>query len=251
VRPLVLLVSAATLLLLASCNKLQFRSDRPQGSVPARLEGEWRGQWQSSQSNAGGDIVLRVQEFEDQPVFGVFVNHPCMPTTTYEIEFTGFAIELSSGGEVLFRGALTPDRQMLGTFECDQDTGTWQVQWDRDLPPLVDLTGTWQGQITTVNGSTPLNMQFDQRVVQGVLEVTGLLALPSELVSPLPVRGFVRSRDGFFELAVTTVPGILPQVVIGGTGDSSSLAVQAGMVATSGQPLSFTQGVASFAQLPQ
>lgn len=140
---------------------------------------------------------------------------------------------------------------MLGTFECDQDSGTWAVAWERDLPPLVDLTGTWQGQITSLNGSTPLSLQFDQRVVQGVLEVTGLLALPLELVSPLPVRGFVSSRDGFFELAVTTVPGILPQVVIGGTGDSTSLAVQAGMVATSGQPLSFTQGVASFAQLPQ
>lgn len=253
VRPLASLthVLVPALAVLGSCNKVEFRTAQVGSAVPLALKGEWQGNWQSSLGTAGGELSLQVQEFESDPLISVLISHPCLPTSTYEISFSGTSLELRHAGEIVFAGELVGDRTLVGTFQCDEDSGTWSADWQRALPPVVDLTGLWQGQIESLSGGTPLRLEFDQRVVQGSLEVTGLLSLPLELATPLPVRGLVRSRDGFFELSVTTVAGIVPQVVIGGIGDSSSLSVDAGLVSTSGQPLSFTQGVANFALLPQ
>ncbi|MCB9887387.1 MAG: hypothetical protein H6838_17990 [Planctomycetes bacterium] len=239
VLPLTLGVSA--------CTKVEFQTVGSGSAVPAALEGEWIGQWQSEQSTQTGDVTLQVQQFENAPVVGLLINHPCLPTTLYDFSLVGNVFELRSNGEVVFSGELLPSRVLVGAYQCDEDAGHWSATWQRELPPVVDLSGVWQGQIDLTNGNTPLQLEFDQRVVQGALEVTGLLTLPLELASPLPVRGLVRSRDGYFELSLATVAGIVPQVVIGGLGDSVSLEVESGLVATSGQPLSFTQGVATFA----
>ncbi len=252
VRPLASLVYLVLplLLFLAACNKVEFRTVGSGSAVPAALAGEWSGHWQSEEGAQMGEVTLQVQQFENAPVVGLLINHPCLPTTLYEFNLVGTVLELSSNGETVFRGELLPERLLVGTYECAMDSGHWSATWQRDLPPVVDLTGVWQGQIEVTAGNTPIRLEFDQRVVQGALEVTGLLTLPQELTSPLPVRGLVRSREGFFELSVTTVAGIVPQVVIGGVGDSANLQVESGLVATSGQPLSFTHGVATFALLP-
>lgn len=237
----------AALLACAGCGPIDLRSVAPEASGAAALQGEWRGTWASAQHHGGGDVVLRVQQFEAEPVVGLAIDHPCLQQRVYEVAWIGSRFELRRDGEPVFAGVLGPDRRIIGSYSCHEDEGSWQVVWQRALDPVVDVRGSWSGAVAAVGVQAPLALELDQFVDDGTVQVQGVLALPGLLSAAVPVFGFLRSRDGAFELSLQTGAGILPQIAIGGIGDAATRVIASGLVATSGAPLPFTQGVVHFA----
>lgn len=246
-RPLIWLL----LPVLAACGKVQFQSTPgTPGAAAQELYGEWVGTWASDSIEGTGPLSFRAQQFEGQLVFGVDIAHPCLNGSLYQLVFSGTHLELRDQGMPVMVGDLQEGRRFVGTYSCLEDSGTWEVVWSRDLPPVADLTGTWQGEILSIAGVSPLELVLEQYVAGGRIYVRGTLELPNDLDGLLPVDGLVRMRSSQFELSLVTESGVTPQVVIGGFGDPATLNVHTGLVVTSGAPLTWTQGQATFALVP-
>lgn len=229
-------VCPLALLVLVACGDIEVKSTRV-AAVPLRLQGEWTGSWASTRGSAVGDVTLQVQDFDGQPVLQVRIDNPCLGPRDYQLVMAGTTLALVADGAPLFSAALGPDRTLVGTFECAEDAGVWQAAWVRELPPILDLGGVWQG--TLMAASTPatdLVVTFDQTVRGGQVVVDGMLSLPGLLPAALPISGTVRFREGTFDLMLSTMPGVVPAVQLAGLGDPVTMTIQDGLLVAAAIP---------------
>ena len=241
--------SLLSLLVLAACGDLDVRSVRVPEVVPASLEGEWSGTWTSAMSGSSGPLTVRVQEFDGVPLLSVDITNACVENRSYDLVLGNGLIELRDGPRTVFAGVLGEGRTLLGTFTCDADDGTWTAAWQRDLPPLLDLSGTWNGSLATLeNPQRGLRLQLDQGVRGGVLVLDGTLAIDGlgadggELVVPL--EGVASFRSDGFDLGLRSLDGSTPNLVLSGLGEPDPLQVDVGVLQVlGGSSLPFSQGV--------
>lgn len=253
IRTLLLLLLCTSTLVLTACGDIRVRHVPPPEVVPAELEGEWAGTWVSDETGETGTVGLRVQEFEGEPVIEVIIDHPAVVPGAYQLSFTGDAILLQVDGNVVFAASLVEaSRQELdGSFDWGGDQGTWSATWQRALPEPVDLGGTWQGVLQTVDGvPLPFTIELDQFVVAGQLGLSGLVALPAELWGePVPVTGFVTFDDQGFQFLMQTEPGFPLQFLLSGRGDREPLQVPLGLLQILAPQLPFSQAVLQMARV--
>jgi len=226
--------------LVAACGDIEIQSVRTGLAIPLAMEGEWTGAWSSANGSNTGSLNLRLQSYAGQAVVAVTINNPCVVPRTYQIFVTSTTIELHADGEVVLAAVLGDDRTMAGTYRCDQDEGLWQAVWQRDLPPVRDLSGLWEGTVSaagTGSGTVPLQLILHQSVRGGVVVVDGSLALPGLLGVPLGVTGSVRFRDGAFDFLLGTTSGVVPSVQLAGLGDAEELVIDDGLLLAPPSPL--------------
>tara|TARA_R110002072_G_scaffold87129_6_gene196685 strand:+ start:4201 stop:5010 length:810 start_codon:yes stop_codon:yes gene_type:complete len=230
---------------LAACGDLKVRSVPPAVVVPAELEGRWVGTWESIASEASGDVEIHIQEFASQPLVAVTIDNPCLVPRSYDLRWTAQGIDLLADGVAVFQATRVATQQLVGSYQCEQDEGTWTAQWVESLPALLDLTGTWEGRIFGGGQpDQPIDIAIVQRVQGGALVLDAEADLPGVLPFALPLQGFVRFRESEFELVLQTEPGFEPQMIVSGLGDREPLQMPLGLVQVlSSTVLPFAQGM--------
>lgn len=211
------------------------QSHRVPRSVPADLLGEWVGSWSSASAPeaTGGGLTLRVQSFAGEPVFGVALDNPCLLPGVYEVFTSASTFELRSAGTVVLTAVLGADRTMQGTYQCATDRGTLVANWQRDLAPIVDLGGYWEGSVVgTSTLLSRLQLQLSQSVVGGQLVVDGTMALPDLGLANVPVSGTAQFRSGVFDLWLETPTGVEPGLRLAGLGDTTARELRDGVLST-------------------
>lgn len=240
-----LAVLALVSLSFAACGDITVKSIRVADSVPATLEGEWTGQWSSTRSTGGGTVRLRMQDFEGEPVVSVQLDNPCIEARAYQFRTTGNLIELLADGVPLFSAVLGEARTLTGTYECAADSGVWSVTWSRELAPLVDLGGRWDGTLSLPGLSTTslrLQLDLDFLVQGGALVVQGTARLPDLSTTVLPVFGVVFFRTDDFDLrllAPTTETGT--GIELFGVGPLDTRRIDTGLVQVTDPSLPIAQ----------
>jgi hypothetical protein len=245
-RPLVL----TSLLLGAACGDVQVRSVRIGPVVPAELQGEWIGTWQSATATASGPLQVRLQEFRGEPVVSVQIDNPCIEPREYQLVLRPNAIELRAEGEAVLAASVGAERTMVGTFQCETDQGTWTAAWVRALPTLGDLSGEWIGTITPAAVPPmapvprPVRLELQQTVRGGTVALDGVLDAPELLLMPLLVEGYTIFRDTSFDLLLQSNDPAGPTVILSALGDREPLRVDFGLAQAFGNgPLPFGQAV--------
>ena len=232
----VLLLSAAQCAVPA-CGDIDVVSRRSGQVIPLAMQGEWSGTWTSTSTNTSGTVAMRLQSYDGEAVVGVTIDNPCVVPRNYDFVITGTSMRLHAAGVDVFTAVLGDDRTMAGTYHCQADTGIWQATWQRDLPPIEDLSGVWEGTVVSAaSGELPLVLVLDQSVRSGALVVDGALLLPGVLPSALAVSGSLRFREGLFDFVVGTTSGVVPVVQMAGVGDSPSLAIRDGLLQAAPSP---------------
>lgn len=211
------------------------QSHRVPKTVPEQFLGEWVGSWSSvgTPEAVTGGLTLRVQSFAGEPVFGVLLDNPCLLPGVYEVFTAAATFELRSAGKVVLSAALGADRTMQGTYQCASDRGTLVANWQRDLAPIVDLGGYWEGSV--VGTSTLLSrvqLQLTQSVVGGQLVVDGTMALPDLGFTNVPVSGTAQFRAEVFDLWLQTPTGVEPGLRLAGLGNSNARELRDGVLST-------------------
>lgn len=245
--------SLLSLFVLAACGDLDVRSVRVPEVVPASLEGEWTGTWTSDTNGTSGALTVRVQEFGGEPLLSVDIENACVENRAYDLVLGNGLIELRDGDRTVFAGVLGEGRTLLGTFSCDADRGTWTAAWQRDLPALLDLTGTWNGSLATIE--TPargVQLTLEQRVRSGLLVLDGTLTIAGLGVDAgdlvVPLEGSASFRSDGFDLGLRSPDGIAPVLVLSGLGEPEPLQVEVGVLQVLGpSTLPFAQGVVRIA----
>jgi hypothetical protein len=231
--------------LLAACGDLDVRSVRaaPTG-VPSALIGEWQGTWQSSATAANGVVVVRVQEFDGEPVVNVQFQNPCLAPRAYDLVVTPATIELRADGQTVLAASLGDGRELVGTYTCSAEAGTWQAQWRRDLPVLLDLGGTWAGTVQFADQLVrPIELRLEQQVEGGEMLLQGELDLGDLWPAPIPVVGTVLFRDQGYDVTLHTPSGANPELLLSGGGTVDPLRIEAGLLHAANQSLPFPLGV--------
>jgi len=238
-------VLAGLLLSAAGCIKVQQHSTTDT-RVPAVLQGHWNGAWSSAASATQGALELRVQSFADHPVLRVVTDNPCLTPAHYEFLNLGLRFEMRRDGVTVFAATLDPDaRTLAGDYECDDDHGTWSAHWDRDLPPIGDVTGTWTG---TISAGTPprtvnLGLDLEQVWVDGFLTVTGSVNIPEMGFSQGLTGGLVEWHDDDFDIALRSDGTVGIALLLQGVGQSANRSVENGLVVAQDPRLPFSTGV--------
>lgn len=236
------------LLALGACD-LEVRSTRTADAVPAALQGEWEGSW-SGASGSGGTLTLQVQQFGAEPLVSIRIDNPCLDARDYQLVVGLTSVELRLDGEPVFVGVLGEGRTLTGMFSCAAGEGAWSATWQRDLPELVDLSGTWTGSLSVPGVSLPLAAQLTQEVRSGRLVVTGTVDAEG-LLTGLPVEGTVFFGVDTFDLVLQTTAGVQPNLLLTGRGDTASATLPLGLVQVlGGDDLPFPQAVVELARQP-
>lgn len=221
----------------AACGDLQVRSVRAPQSVPQELVGEWVGTWQST-AEATGAIVVRVQEFEGEPVVRVEFENPCIEPRSYDLVVTAASIELRAEGTAVMTATLVEGRQLVGTYHCPEESGTWTASWQRELPAVQDLSGRWSGSLAAAGQPTrAFDIDLVQVVEGGDVLLQGFLWLRDLWPLPLEVEGTVLFRDDAFDLLLRTPIGSVPGVLVTGIGDYAPMRVENGLLQPIGTPV--------------
>jgi hypothetical protein len=234
-------VSAMPLLLLLgavpACGDIDIVSVRTGNAIPLAMQGEWSGSWTSSSSAANGTVGLRLQSYAGEAVVGVTIDNPCVVPRSYQLLVTGTSMQLWADGAVVFTAVLASDGTMAGTYQCEADAGIWQATWQRDLPPIEDISGVWEGTVVSASSELPLLLVLEQSVRGGAVVVDGALLMPGVLPGSLGVTGSLRFREGFFDFVLGTTSGVVPMMQMAGIGDSPSMAIRDGLLQASPSPL--------------
>ncbi len=214
----------------AACGKLEIRVTRTV-SVPSTLLGEWTGTWTSAENGGGGSVAVRVRSFENQPLVGMAIDNPCVTPRQYEFVLAGNRIELRSNGVTLFQAVLAAEQTMVGDYQCAEDHGTWQVTWQRALPPVLDVTGTWAGAVDAgAQGEVGLLLHLTQTVRNGLLAGDGAVELPGVMTGTLPLAGVVDYGVDQFQLLMATPQALSPSLQLIATGTSATMVIENGIV---------------------
>jgi hypothetical protein len=220
---------AAVLCCTAGCD-FEIRSNRA-STVSPELLGEWTGVWHSSESTANGSVLLRVQVFEGRPVVGISIDNPCLPPRNYELIANGQSVELRAEGATVFAGEFGPGRTLIGNYVCAQDNGAWHADWQRELPRIIDVSGAWRGTVAAASvAEAALELDLEQSVVGGLVQVAGSVRLPEYVATPLPVSGTVQFREGQFDLVLATSLGVEPVLQLTAIGEMDDLSIPTGLL---------------------
>lgn len=218
-------------LALAACGDLDVRSIRPPEIAADVLAGEWVGSWHSPSRNTQGDVVVRVRQFDDQPVVEVVFDNPCIVSRSYELVVTASTIELRADGMAVLAATLSDERRLDGVFQCVDETGTWSAVWQRDLPPVLDLGGPWGGDVRLWGGPVHgLELDLQQSVRGGVVQLDGTLRVPGLWQEPIAVTGNAVFDAATFDVLLRSLEATGPQLVLTGTGDTVQLRVDLGFL---------------------
>ncbi len=237
-------------MLFAACGDLDVRSVRTPTTSATAFAGEWAGAWTSSQVASTGSVVVRVQFFGDSPVVQLVIDNPCFEPREYELRVVDDTIELRIDGESLLDAELG-DGELVGTYRCGADQGTWQAGFVRDLPEVVDLSGTWSGDLLVFGQQQrTLHLDLVQSAAGGAIRLDGFLQL-SDWPLPIAVRGITTFRDEGFDLHLHTEVGSSPPLVLSGAGELQPLRVDPGLLEAVGpSPLPFQTGLFRIAPTP-
>lgn len=237
----------------SACGDLNVRSVAAREVVPAQLEGEWRGSWTSTRDNTTGVLVVRVQEFDLQPVVSLQIDNPCLPPRAYELAISGGSIALRAEGVTVFQAELDEEGGMSGNYGCLADGGYWSAERVGPLPELEDLSGAWSG-VVTIPGvfEQELSILMEMSVDAGALVLDAIAEAPNALAEPVPMRGFVQFRDADFDIVLRSDDGVSPVLLFSGVGARDPLRVEAGLVQILDAPpeLPFSQALFQIEQLP-
>ena len=237
---------ALLLLSLASCGDLSVTSVAPvdQG-VPIAAKGEWRGTWVSDESGQSGELALRIQEFHEQAVVALAINNGCLQQQNYELVVIGEAVTLRVGGVPILVAEFAPSGELVGSFDCPEDSGTWSATRIGPLPEPIDLSGTWLGSaMVSGESETALLLELDQFVRDGRLILEGTADVPGLVPQQVPLSGYVNFRETDFDLVLQTVEGVEPVMVFAGIGNFDPVRVDVGLIQVlSSQTVEFTQAV--------
>ena len=186
---------------------------------------------------------MQVQFFRDAPIVRIQFPHPCLEPGDYGLSLRDGVIELSIGGAPVLRGELLQG-ELVGTFQCAADHGTWRAAYVGPLPEVLDLGGAWNGALFVAGQQQrPITLDLVQGVEAGWVRLDGLLELP-DWPWPIVVGGGARFLDGHYEVQLWTPAGAPLGLTLTGTGQAGPLRVDLGLLETvGGTPLPFTQGV--------
>jgi hypothetical protein len=231
--------------LLAACGDLSVQSVPGSETIPAALEGEWRGNWRSTRTQDVGAVTIRIQEFAGQPVVSLTIDNPCLAPADYDLVLAGGVIALQADGVTVLEASLARPDRLTGTFGCALDEGTWAADLIGPLPEPIDLSGSWEGRVFVPGAFTEeFGVTLQQSVRSGRLARNALADIPGVLPFQIPMRGYVVFGDDDFDIILETEPGVQPQLVLSGSGDRDPLAVPTGVLQVLGQtPLPFSQGL--------
>jgi len=231
--------------LAAACGDLEVRSVPGSQTIPAALEGEWRGTWRSDRTNATGVVSIRIQEFAGEPVVALTINNPCLAPADYDLILSQGVLALQNEGVTVLEASLSAPNELSGTFGCALDDGTWTAELIGPLPEPIDLSGAWQGRVFVPGAfDESFEVTLQQSVQSGQLALTALAEIPSVLPFPIPMRGFVVFGEDDFDIVLETEPGVQPQLLLSGNGDRDPLGVPTGVLQVlSPAPVPFTQGL--------
>lgn len=237
--------------LLAACGDLEVRSIPGSQTIPAELAGMWSGTWRSDANQEAGGVMIRIQEFEGEPVVSLTIDNPCLVPADYDLVFDGGVIALQADGVTVLQASLVAPRKLSGSYGCALDAGTWDADWVGALPEPIDLSGVWDGTAVSVGGmELSFSIDLEQSVQSGTLALAAQAELPSLLPFPVPLSGYVNFREDSFELVLQTELGVQPRLVLTGVGERDPLQVPTGLLQVIGQsPLPFQQGL--FAMEPR
>ena len=246
-QPLVRLAAVMlSCLALGGCG-VKVKTARTGGLTSSSFDGEWVGTWQPAigVAGSGGPLTLRLQQFQGQPVVAVQIDNPCVTPREYELLLRASSVELRADGQVVFGAVLDENRTLLGTYQCAAGTGSWSAVWQRALPPIVDLSGTWAGSLVVPGGGPfALECTLTQSVRAGSLVLDGTVLLPELLLTPIVVTGSVQFREGAYDLVLRSVDGAPVQFALAGIGGLEPLRLQSAFVQFFGPtPLPFSQGL--------
>lgn len=219
---------AATMLPVA-CYKIEARTT-VRSAVPAQLQGEWTGSWTDGANDQNGTLQILLRTFQNQLVLGFSSDHPAAQQALVW-HFQGTQVRLTGDG-IEFTGTLdTAARTFSGTFTGSEGAGSWQAEWQRELPPIVDVSGTWVGSFASSsepNGSGPLQLQLEQLLIDGQLRLRGSIELPSLQLTVPVVDGYVDWLADTFDLQMISDISELPIVQLTGIGDPEGPSVERG-----------------------
>ncbi|MCR9244124.1 MAG: hypothetical protein NXI31_03775 [bacterium] len=227
------LTLCVVMLLTAACGGFQVTSTRNDG-VPAALLGSWEGAWQSDGSRGGGSITVQVQEFEEEPIVSVQLDNPCIAPQRYQLLFVAGGFELRADGDTVLRAEFTPEGRLAGEYTCDLDSGTWSAVREGDLPGILDLSGSWNGQVEAGGFTEDLVMEISQSVGGGEVRLLATVQVPTYMALPLPLIGRASFRENEFDVLFTTTNGVLPAIQMVGVGDRETMTIRDGVMVVSG-----------------
>lgn len=180
------LLLLAVILALAACSDVKTTAPAPVAAVPARLVGVWSGTWTTAAGDSAGDLTLRVQEFDDQPVVQIETDLPCISGTTFVLRFQATSFTATIGAQQVLRGELGAADTLSGTFACDAGVGTWQTTRIRSLPEVVDLSGVWTGALYREGAPPqPFTLRLVMALESGILRLGGDLTVEGSPTSPI------------------------------------------------------------------
>jgi hypothetical protein len=234
---------------LAACGDLEVKSVRAPDPVAA-WEGQWDGSWSSS-SGGSGSVTVRVQSFRGEPVVAVEFSNPCFATRTYELVLLPNSIELRADGETVLAATLGDGPRLVGTYDCTTDFGLWDAVRVGDLPAVLDLAGTWAGNLQYATGGAALALALEQEVVDGVVRLSGRLDLGGLWPVAVPVAGRADFREDGYDVMLRSTTGTVPDVVLSGVGEAEPLRIELGLFQSlSPGVLPFTHAGFGLARLP-
>lgn len=231
-RPTIVL----SLLLATACADVTTTTPAPAPAVPAALAGEWEGIWTSTALESTGDLLLRVQEFDGQPVVQIDTDLPCIAGTSFQLDFTATSFTASIGDQEVLRGEVAADGTLSGTYACAAGTGSWQAERLRPLPAVADLSGDWTGALYR-EGATPQPFTLDLQMTleSGVLRLAGAITVQGEPTDT--IVGYASEfDDAGYQVFFETSGGVLRAQ---GNGSYGPLRVETGQwgVFASGTPI--------------
>lgn len=216
-----LLAALAAMPFFASCYKVQTRTT-VSSVVPLQLQGEWNGTWTDASGQQSGSLRFLVRTFQGELVLSFETDNPAAQQQTFAFAFRGPHVEMASS-EIRFSGDLdAAARIFAGEFSGSRGDGTWQADWTRELPPIIDLSGTWIGSFrgdSELIPPGPMVLTLQQQLVQGQMRVTGDLELQDLSMQVPIVDGYVDWNADTFDVQLLSDISLLPIVQLTGVGD--------------------------------
>lgn len=230
-RRIAFALEALAVLLLSACGDIEVRSVPADTQPTELLSGIWSGGWESDNSADSGTLEVRIQDFDGEPVVSIVIDNPCLQPQDYDLTIAGNVIRLEEDGVAVLEASLVGPDQLVGSYTCALDSGSWGAARIATLPEPIDLSGAWQGRIYVPGvASQDLNLRLLQSVQAGQLVLDGSVELPGVLPFPIPVEGLVVFQDQEFLVTMQTSPGFLPILRLGAIGTREPLQIPVGTV---------------------
>lgn len=239
-------------LVAAACGDIRVRSIPAEVDALQALRGEWSGRWRSDANGAEGEIGFRIQSFEGQTLVAITTDNPCLSPREFELEVVGRRVLLREQAATVLQADIVSTTELVGTYGCADDVGTWRASRIADVAEPIDLGGAWAGTLVGDDGSVhALEVMLTQRVQAGQLRLDAQVGLPA-LAPLLPasgtfdMTGFVQFAGDGFAVELVSVSGGLPVMVLSGAGTRQPVALPMANLRVFGpSPLTFSSGVVS------